>query len=147
VIANRGSARHTLLDGQRHLDAQSLGHRVHLLHQRPDEVPRGRRGDDVHERSTCECAQRVEGRIAEKLEPDLVSNPRLNWGLQPGLGQHRRDREDAFALRAVGLAEGEAIALQVLDDARLDHVGCRVGDAADHFPVRDVARDDATRIH
>ena len=49
-------------------------------------------------------------------------------------------------LRAVRLAEADAIAFGVTDDAGLDDVGGEVGERSDHAPRLDRAGDDAARI-
>ena len=47
------------------------------------------------------------------------------------MDQHLRQGFGARAFAAIRFAQGEAIAISMFDDARLDHLGGRIDDASD----------------
>ena len=65
---------------------------------------------------------------------------------QAGGDQRLRDRARAIGPRAVRLAEADAIAFGVPNDARLDDLGREIGQRPDDAPWLDRRRDDAARI-
>ena len=113
----------------------ALGDRLRLDHHGAGERAGAGVGADHVECLASEGADRVEGDVAPQLHPQLVAQARSHRSAQPGGDQRPRQPRRALGLRAVGLAEGEAIALDVADHARLGDLGGRVHHAADH-PLR-----------
>jgi hypothetical protein len=70
----------------------------------------------------------------------LVADARAHRRLEAGLDQQLRQLRCALAAAAVRLAQGEAVAIGVMDHARLDHVGGRIDDAAEHRDGRQRGR-------
>ena len=98
------------------------------------------------ERAAGERADRVEGDVAEQLDPDLVAEARRHRAAQAGGDQRVGQPLGPLALAAVGLAQAEAVALDVADHARLGQVGGEVGERSDDAAVLDGAGDDAAGI-
>ena len=98
------------------------------------------------ERAAGQRADRVERDVAEQLHPDLVTEARGDRAAEAGRDQGLGNRPGPIRLRAVGLAEADAIALRVVDHAWLGDVGGKVGERSDDAPRLDRRRDDAARI-
>ena len=101
---------------------------------------------DVDERRVRERADRIEGEVAPELEPDLGADAGEHGRLEPGAHERFGESHDARRLRAVGLAEREAVALDVAHDAGRRQLARRVDDAADDPRRVDRAHDRAVRI-
>ena len=147
VVADPLGARETPLDGDADLAAEGLGDRQRLGHHRLDDLagaavqahlPHGRAG---------QRADRVEGDVAEQLDPDVVAQVRLHRTLQTagphGLAERQAARRDA----TVGLADREPGAFQVPYDTRPFELGRRVDHAADGPFGREHRTDRAARVH
>src|SRR5690606_15780899 len=74
---------------------------------------------------------RVEAEIAPQLQPQLVADVLHDRGAQAAGAHDLAEALDTGGLLAGGLADRELVAVDVLDDARLDHFGGRIDDAAD----------------
>ena len=92
--------------------------------------------DHLVERRAGQRADRVEGHVAPQLDPQLVADARPHRRLEAGLDQQLGKLRRAFAAAAVRLAQREAVAVGVVDDAGLDDVGSRIDDAAEHLRRR-----------
>ena len=98
------------------------------------------------ERSSGQCADRIEGDVAEQLHPDFVTEPRRHRTAEAGRNQRVGDGFGPLGLAAVRLAKADAIALGVMNDARLGDVGREVGQRADDAAGLDRRGDDAAGI-
>ena len=78
--------------------------------------------------------RRVERDVADQLQPELPAHPASTGHLRPPAAKASAIARQRSLVRAVGLADREARALDVLDDARLDELRGGVRDAADHPP-------------
>ena len=88
-------------------------------------------GDDLVQRAAGQRRDRVEGEVAPELDPDLVADVGADRRLQPGRDQLLARAACALGLLARRLAEREAVAVDMADDAgRLD-LGRGIDDAAD----------------
>ena len=92
--------------------------------------------DHLVERRTGQRTDRIEGHVAPELDPQLVADARPHRRLEAGLDEQLRKLRRAFAAAAVRLAQREAVAVGVVDDARFDDVGRRIDDAAQHLRRR-----------
>src|SRR4051794_28787817 len=75
VRTNFFCAGHPLLDRDRQLDPELPGDRLGFGHDFADHGGRVRMADQLLQRPAGECADRVEGDVAEQLHPDLVAEP------------------------------------------------------------------------
>ncbi len=87
-------------------------------------------GDDV-ERRVGQRRDRVEAEIAPQLEPDIVADLGIDLGLEAAGDEGLGEGLHARGLLARWLAEPEAVAVDVLDDARRDDLGRGIDGAAD----------------
>src|SRR5262245_7414044 len=101
---------------------------------------------ELLERRAGQRADRVEGDIAEQLDPDLVAKARRNRTAKPGSNQRFDDSAQPVGLRAVGFAEADLVAFGMPDHARLHDVGREVGQRADDAPGLDRRGDDTSWI-
>ena len=102
---------------------------AHLHHRRP-----GQRGD------------RIEGDVAEQLDPDVVAKLRLDRALEAARDHRLAEREAPPGDRPVRLADREARPFDVTDDAGRLELGRAVDDAADRPLGRNRRRDRAAGI-
>ena len=146
VRAHGLCTRKALLERNAEADAEGFGHRLSFLHHPHREFARRSISADVLKRSMRQRADGIEAEVAPELDPELApdvgNDRRLEAGLLQGLGNALRP----LGLRVVDLGDGEAVALDVLDDARLGDFGGRVNDAAEHAIGRQIVGDDAARI-
>ena len=146
MVADADPGLEAPLERDRQLDPERRAHRRALLHDPARELDRLRHERELAERRAGERGRRVERDVADQLQPQLPADLRLDRALQAAGLEGLGDEAAALAHRAVGLADREARPLDVLDDARLDELGRRVRDAADHAARLDRARDDAVGI-
>src|SRR5438270_835206 len=74
------------------------------------------------------------------------ARPRAHGSTEARLDHRLRKCLGALGLRAVRLAEIEAVRVGVLDDAWLDHLGRGVDDASEHAVRRELLPEDAAGI-
>src|SRR5258708_6201134 len=98
-----------------------------------------------HERRAGQGADGVECDIAQKLDPDFLADVRADRCTQPGFYQSRRDGSGPLTALTIGLANGDAVAFGVADDARLDDFSREINDGAKHAPGVDRRRHHAAR--
>ena len=106
-----------------------------------------RRERELAEGRAGERGRRVERDVADQLEPELAADA----SARPGTSGRprrtpRRSRRQRSLDAAVRLADREARALDVPDDAGLDELGRRIRDAADDARRLDRPRDDAAGV-
>src|SRR5258708_16060785 len=138
ILQHRGLVR---ADARRPVDApldidaaahsEALTDRLRLDHHRARHLAGTGIGADDIERGTGQRADRVEGKIAPQLEPDLVADALADRRVEPGRDHDLGEPADARAEGPVGLADRQLVAIDVLDDARCDDLGGGIDDAAD----------------
>src|SRR5215467_6373841 len=100
----------------------------------------------LHERCARQHAGRIDRDVAEQLDPDFVTEARTDRTTQPARNQRLGNLSCTLGLRAVRLAEAQAIAFDVLDDAGLNDLSRKVRDRS-HDAVRlDGSGDRTARI-
>ena len=119
------------VDVDREPDAELLADRLGLDHHGAGDGAGAGILDDLDKRAAGQRRDRVEGEVAPQLDPDVAADIGADRGLEAGGDKCLRDRLDAIGALAGRLAEREAVALDMVDDTRLRHVGGRVDDAAD----------------
>src|SRR5581483_9283294 len=92
-------------------------------------------------------ADRVQGGIANQLQPDLLPQACLHRRFEPGLHQGRRERTNSVRPGAVQLAQRKTVPLDVLHDSRLHQSGRRIGHAAEDALSGKTGRDHTARVH
>ena len=132
-----------LLDGHAEGDVEFAGDALCLGHHAVRQLAGRRILANRGERRARERADGVEGEISPELEPDLRADVVEHRRLQAASGETLRDALDALARAPVGLAHGEAVALDVLDDAGPEELRRRINHAADDSLARDVLADRA----
>src|SRR6185312_11812371 len=88
----------------------------------------------------------VEREIAPRLEPDLRADVLQDARFEARLDQHVMDELGALGHLAVELADREAVALDMVDDARRGHRRGGIDDAADETGGIDLAAEHARGI-
>ena len=83
------------------------------------------------ERAAGQRADRIERDVAEQLHPDLVTEARRDRAAEARRDERLGNRARALRSRAVRLAEADAIAFGVMDDAGLGDVGRKVRERSD----------------
>src|SRR5215469_9572034 len=98
------------------LDTELFGHRLRLGHHGGRELARGLELTNVDERRARERTDRVESEVAPQLQPDLGADVREHRALEAGAREAFRDALRTRTRGAIELADGKAIALDVLHD-------------------------------
>src|SRR6185437_15719027 len=122
------------------------GHRGALLHDGAGEGRRRLRGAEAAERRPRHGRERVEGGVADQLQPDLGAQVVLDGALEAAADERFRDRPAGVGALPARRPDGEPRPLEVADDAGRDDLGRAVDDAADDVLRRDRAGDDAARV-
>ena len=94
-------------------------------------------GGDLFERAAGQGGDRVEGDVAPELDPDFVADLGADRSPEAGGGERLGENGDALGPAAGRLAEGEAVAVLVADDAG----GCDLGRRIDHGADRPLGAD------
>ena len=102
--------------------------------------------DHLGKRGAGQRADRIEGDVAQKLDPDFVADARGERAAEAGFDQRFGDGAAALGARTIGLAERDAVAFVVADHAGLDDVGGEIDDGAEDVSARDGLRDDAAGV-
>src|SRR5207248_4996721 len=105
VGADALGAGDALVDSDTEGDAELLGDGLGLAHHPRGEMARLGELADIDQRRMGERADRVEGEIAPRLEPDLGADVLEDAGLEPGADEEIVDALDALRLAAVELAD------------------------------------------
>jgi hypothetical protein len=109
--------------------------------------PRGRVLADIRERCARECTDGIEGKVAPQLQPDLGTNVLEDGCLESGAREALRHPLHSLTARAIELAYGKALALDVPDDTRGQQLRGRVDDAANHTRRRNQLANAPFRIN
>src|SRR5438105_11612298 len=147
VLADSLGAGDALLQADAKHDAELVRDGLRLAHHRRRELARGWKLADVGQRGSGERADGIEGEIAPEFEPDLGPDVLEYRRLESGAREALCNPPRALAARAVELADGEAITLDVLHDPGGDELGGRIHHAADDFLRGNQPRDDTARVH
>ena len=135
------------VDVDREVDAERLADRLGLDHHGAGDGAGAGIGGDLVERAAGQRGDRVEGEVAPELDPDLVADVGADRRLEAGGDQRlARARSRAPTRLAGRLAEREAVAVDVADDARRVDLGRRIDDAADRALGPDRVPDAAAGI-
>src|SRR5690606_11556456 len=128
--ADLGRPIYAPLDVDPEARAEPVSDLLRLEHHGPGDGAGAGIGRHDVERAAGERAQGVEAEIAPELEPDLVADiiedRRLEAGLRESRAQGLGTRQ-GFPRR---LANGELVAIDMADDARLGDLGRGIDDAA-----------------
>src|SRR6188472_1853025 len=98
------------------------------------------------ERTARQRAYRIEGDVAEELDPDLLTEPRRHGHTEARCDQHVCESLEPFRPCSARLAQGQSISLGVMNHAWLRDVRREVGQRADNALRFDGLRDRAARI-
>ncbi len=145
--ADLRAAGDALVHVDREAHAALLGHRLAFQHHRPRDPALAVIGDQHVQRRRRQRADRIERHVAPELDPELVADLGTDGRLEAGGDQRLGQRRRARRLLAVRLAEGEAVAIGVLDDAGLGHLGGGIDDAADGALGRQQLADYTAGVH
>src|SRR5208283_1012240 len=113
------------------VDAQRLVHRLGFMHHLLAQLAQSRFGGDPVQGGVGQRADRVEADVAPKLQPDIPANLIADRRFEIGARQNVAQRLDTLRTGAVGLADGEALELMMLDHPGGDDLTSRVNDASD----------------
>src|SRR2546426_6226116 len=129
-MANFLGALEALFDRSSHFNAESLGHRLGFSHDRGRELAGLCTLHDFNQSSASERADRIVGHVAHQLDPHVMPNVCANRTAQSSFDESIGNLSATLALRSVGLANGEARPLDMLDNPRLANVRRRIDYAA-----------------
>src|SRR5262249_61523372 len=113
-------------------DSELAAHQGAFLHDAPHELDGLIDEGELAERRSGEGRERVEGDVADQLEPELAADLLLDRSFQAAGLEGLGDFGAAVARPTARLADREARPLDVADDSGLDELRRRVGDTADH---------------
>src|SRR5262245_54329677 len=108
-----------LFDGNADVDAQLSSYGFNFRHDLGGQGARLRALDDLDERGARERADRVESYAPHQLHPHIVPDVRTDRTAEAGFYESIRNAPAPFALRTIGLTDGEAGPLDVFDNSRL----------------------------
>ena len=112
-------ARHSLIDRDRKLNSELRRDGLTFHHEIANEATCFWMTDQFLERPSSQRADRVEGDVAEQLDPDFMAKTWRHRTTEASLDQRLRDRLDALGLGTVRLAEADSVPLSVMNNARL----------------------------
>src|SRR2546429_8901330 len=136
-----------LFDRNSQFNPESLGHRLGFLHDRGRKLAGLCALYDFNESRAGERADRIVGHVTHQLDPHVMPNVCANRTAQSGFDESIGNHSATLALRSVGLANGEARPLDMLDDSRLGDYRRRIDDAADHARGIYALGNDSTGIY
>ena len=89
----------------------------HFLHDVADDRTYSRIAHHLDDGSASEGADRIERGVAQNFDPNLVPQAAADRATEARGDERFGDGANAIGARPIGLAEGNAIAFDVLDDA------------------------------
>ena len=131
VVANLDSRFEAAVHGNAEARPESRGDVGALLHDRAEHRHHLGQRTELAEGGAGQRADRIEGRVTDQLEPDLIPETALDRAFEAAGDERLRDVVAALAHDAVGLADREPGSLDMPDHAGCDDLGRAVDDAAD----------------
>src|SRR5262245_49014448 len=86
------------------------------------------------ERPSGQSADRIEGHVSEQFYPDFVPKSSCDGAPESSADKRPGNRPAAVGARTVRLAEADAIALRVMNDAWLRNVRREIRERSDDTP-------------
>ncbi len=146
VLADLAAAFYAAVDVDGEADAERLPDALRLEHRGTHEAAQIFVLGDCLQGQSGQRADRIERDVAPQFDPDFVADARADGRAQAGLHHRLRQRGGARALRPVGLADRETVAVAMLDHARRHQLRRRQHDAAQGALRPERVPDRAARI-
>ena len=113
----------------------NLRETAHLLHYVSDQQTNFRIAHHLNQRGTRQRANRIEGSVAQNLDPNLVADTSGERAAQARGEQRLRNSAAAIGALSIRFAERNSAALDVLNHSRRRNLGRKVDDGPNH-PMR-----------
>src|SRR6202041_244080 len=132
MLANFFRACDALIDRNRQLHSKLVRDRFDFLHDAADHGRGSGIARDLNQSGAGQRADRVERCVAQNLYPDLLPDASGDRAAEAGCDERFGKHTDAIGARAVGFAEGNSIALGMMNHSRRGNLSGKVNNGSAH---------------